>query len=190
VKIIATKTEAELRDAELAGHVLTLLARNEADGLHVYRLAKPGDSNHANTLLFDRFGIVIHGDTCFGDHDCGMAVSGARGKGPGWFAGDLSADYLAGKFLRRNNWCAKRAAEALRADSGDLESIAIRAALLVVADDLEAGVIGSEFDLAQRLSEDGLTDCFEGVPGYGYDENALGWLVAIQKRFATLWAAP
>ena len=187
------KSEAERRAEDLAGHVLTLLAANPDAHLYVYRFARPGDSNHANTIIFDRHGIVIHGDTCFGGHDQGMAVSGARGKGPGWFAGDLSEDYLAGKFLYRNKWSADKAEKRLRYEADALaedenpDDISIVASLRSLADQLRDGDYEMEHELYEELCERRLEGCFEGCPGYGYDENALGWLVAIQRRFAALW---
>lgn len=187
------RSDAEYRAQELSRHELTLLASNEAHGLSVYHLAKPGDSNHANVIVFSRYGIAIYGDTSFGDHDAGDGVTGARGKGPKWFAGDLSESYLAEKFLKPNKWSAELAAKSIHLEADEIddagEDLATRETLRAIGHDCDAGELGTPYELHERLQEDAVDHRFEGCPGYGYDENALGWLVAIQKRFAVLYAA-
>lgn len=161
----------------------------EVDTTRTFRMALGAQNNMSCQLTFSPTGITITGDITperNGSTSC-------RGYGIGWFAGKLSPHYLAEKFLTEK-WQASRAAWSLKqANCHEREHIAERegnqAETLEQLDELIRELEGGDLnqhEFYERYEELGF-ECYEGVPGVAYDIGELGWLCAIQQRFAELY---
>lgn len=87
----------------LVDHELVLLGSDPSAALYHFRLQKPGGSRvMSSDFIFTKYQTFITGDysPCTGPN----GVTSNLGNGLGWFAGKLSPDYLASKFLDRV-WC-------------------------------------------------------------------------------------
>ena len=159
-------------------------------------------------ITFTPEGIIIHGDLC-PNHP---GVISQLGYGLRWFSESMSGGYLCEKFLR-HTWVAELAVRDLKAwleDGGNpygdkdepLESDRLEQ-LQELIDYLEGGD-ANQYEFYDKLLEiydpptyglSGKMDSIrrypdiivDGVPGWGYDPTAAGWLIAIQRRFAELY---
>jgi hypothetical protein len=170
------------RDA-LRSHCLETLV--ETAEVQCYRMAKPGTGIMRVLLTFTPEGICLQGDVNYGD---ATGLLSSRGYSRDWFAyPGMVSDYLASKFRIRRVWQADIAAESLRdllANDQDLTPEQRQATEDVVRR-LDLDDMGSE-DFDQAYS-----DALELRPasiGMGYDPGAMACLVAVQERFAALWA--
>lgn len=185
----------------LKNHVLSKSAHvTAADGsnvVQVFRMAEPGTRMMSVDLIFAANRIFISGD---------LRVTGDRGVvsdlgyGLAWFAGLNGEDYLAEKFLRKR-YVPELAVEGLKdlaeryfADrflEDEEPTDEAKWKKLRIDEEVERGTSGaccSQTELYEFFQELNL-DTSDGVPGFGYDPAEVGWLAAIQQRFAELYAA-
>jgi hypothetical protein len=168
---------------DLAAHRLEVVGDTPA--VKVYRLAAPGTRMMSTQIAFTPEGIGIGGDFCPGGH----GVWSAYGYGLNWFRGSLSGDYLASKFLTRG-WVPEYAAASIRewADDADTERTAEqREGLRELAGQVDNDNMEPS-EMRDRLRDLG-EDCDDGIPGWAWDPRDHAALIAIQRRFADLWAA-
>lgn len=162
--------------------------------VQAFYLKKPGERCMSTLLLFTPEGIAIMGDLTPENYG---TVCRER-KSLGWFVGDLSPDYLCGKFLERK-WTPEAAADALKdpkgpwLDYGDINDDDPAAQqekwekVREIADEMVGHGHGQEW-LYDELTDLGF--CIDdGLPGYDYLPGESHWLCAIQKRFAELYQA-
>lgn len=168
-------------------HRLVNCGRDTAKQLTAYRLQLRGHGRMQSCfLVFTPEGIVIMGDWCPGG--CAgrnAGVISCYGYSEGWFAGRLSPDYLASKFLRKcwqpekgERQLKERVLEARHARyiERDVAREAFDRIAIHNGDGLTAETAYGIF------SDAGLSD-FEDL-GYDYDPDDFALLVAIQQRFA------
>lgn len=151
-------------------------------------LHKEGTRCGSSRLLFTPEGIVILGDMAPGQY----GVMSHRYQSLEWFTGELYADYLSSKFLRR----------------GFHRGLAV--------EELQQIVTAKQYSFEEKLSEEScedltrlirLLDCeevgkeglrdtlfeidfdyfSEVFPGWGYNPNEVALLCAIQERFTHLY---
>ncbi len=144
--------------------------------------SKPGRRMMSVLLVFTPEGIAIMGDLT---PERNGSVS-ALGYGLGWFAGQLSKDYLCGKFLK-TRWVPEFAARSLREHEPreDLSEQQI-SELDGLAKECEDGEVSAEVFYNRYV------EIFDTCPdriGNDFDPGQSGWLYAIQRKFAELWAA-
>lgn len=194
----------DMRDA-LRRHVLNEHVRapcvdgSQREDVRVFRMAEPGTRMMSVDLIFAAGRIFISGDLRVTDHH-GL-VSGI-GYGVDWFVatGPCDESYLAEKFLRKRHVPALAVAGVRDAAARFFEDRHIdgeepteeereqKAALEEAAARGEGGPCASSHELYELY--DGLEiDVSDGVPGWGYDPREVGWLAAVQQRFAELYAA-
>lgn len=155
-------------------HVLEVLV--ETEHVQCYRLREPGTRNCLIQITATPEGICIQGDYTPEDRHGTCAA-----KPLAWFAGDLSPDYLAEKFLHKG-WHAELARTDLKAllDAGEIDA-GLYTTLTGATHDGEAAFYTTCTEVGR--------DPVDGVPGWGYDPNAVYRLSKIQRTFACLWAA-
>jgi len=151
------------------------------DYFHIFHLRNPARSMYQVWITFLPTGIVITGDLRITNEH---ALGSCESKDERWFAGELDAEYLASKFLKKR-WCPELAANSL-------------------SELLDERLGEHKLDRMKRLIEllqrrameyqdfedecDGLIDYGDGLPGYGYAPSEVGWLYALQRKFAELYA--
>ena len=165
----------------LTEHELRELTPPDCEARTFY-MTKPATRAYSVLLTFSPEGITISGDLMI----CGNTPVGCRPKGLRWFIGELSPDYLAGKFLP-SKWVPDRASE-------DLEDLA-------VAREREDDPEGAK--LIRAAKPDGSTTCgcstwdalsdldidMDDWPHHCIDPWEMACLAAVQQRFAQLYAA-
>ena len=157
-------------------HILDAII--ESPQVSCYLLRRPGTRVNLVQITATPEGICIQGDLVPGE---GHGIC-AR-KSLFWFVGDLSADYLASKFLA-TAWHPRIAVETMRSwvvgedcpEGTDIDG------LCSVADD------GDQSRLRDLLDAAGI-DTSDGLPGWGYDPDAVNLLHRIQVAFAAAWRA-
>lgn len=158
----------------------------------VYRLTPPDGSlaGSVTVACVDGY-LAIFGDLCPGvEYHDNRGVFSVERKPLAWFAGDLSPQYLASKFLKEV-WEPSAAAAACRelatdpawdSDVADLHDLADRAEQIQIRD--TDAIVEWCQDLAEIDSDpETIAAC------YAYDPDNLALLVAIQRRFRALWLA-
>ncbi len=169
--------------AALADHRLRLL--EETPTITAYYLEKPGEGRMMSTLiLFTPEGIALMGDLTPERNGSISSIGYDRA----WFAGKNNGDYLCEKFLPQQ-WVLDYALAELRDPDGEWQSYAGTDSADSGLDDVILSLAAGERSwewLHDELSELGF-DMSEGVPGFGYEPTAAGWLCAIQRRFAELY---
>ncbi len=189
-------TKADHRRNNMLTKELTRVLNTEK--FQAFTLTKIGYEGRMGStmIIFSPEGIVILGDLVPG-HSNGNGVVSTLGYGIGWFSGQLSPHYLAEKFLRQG-WHAELAVEELKEwqknggnqyyDDETPLSKEKQEELQELIDYLECGDIGPEryYDVMMEIYDNPDIFC-DGAPGHGYDPSDLGWLVAIQVRFAELY---
>lgn len=181
------------RMAELKSHVLTEIVSTPE--VRVFKMAQPGTRMMSVDVVFTAGRIWLSGDLIVGD---GRGVISDLSYGLNWFAGQLGADYLAEKFLRKR-FVPELAICAMHTAIGDLreqhegeempemDAMRIRRLEEALEDaDDHSGVTRHAEAFHDFWCETMI--CYEGE-GYGYDPTEQGWLAAIQERFAELYAA-
>ena len=164
-------------------------ALEEVNTTRSFRMARGAENNMSCQITFSSTGITITGDITperNGSTSC-------RGYDINWFAGELSPHYLADKFLTEK-WQASVAAYSLKdPECYERENIAERegdqTATLEQLDDLIKELTHgcmNQHEFWERYEALGL-ECYDGIPGVAYDMGELGWLCAIQQRFAELY---
>lgn len=156
----------------------------ETEQVQSYYIKQPKTRMMSTLVTFTPEGIVLQGDFTPEHNGSASCIGYERA----WFAGQLSPEYLASKFLT-HKWSCEVAVEKLRwmaSDEYDLDNRETRRALLELANHVEC----SEADqsvIYERFLDLGL-ETADGIPGWGYDPNEAARLVAIQRKFAELWA--
>jgi hypothetical protein len=155
--------------------------------IQAFYLKKPGDGRMMSTLiLFTPEGIVLQGDLTPGRNGNVSVL----GYGVGWFASDLSEDYLCEKFLQKE-FIADKAKRAIqesileRRKEGSIDREKARELWYETVKQWDHNLDDPHDAHAfwtECLEQDG-ADC----PFYGYEPGEAGWLCAIQQRFATLY---
>jgi len=189
--------EAYMRKA-LANHTLTKLydTGEEARPRHVgFKLKQPGTGVYAFEVHFTGYGIFIQGDLS-PVHPGGFGCK--EFKSLGWFSKDLHSSYLASKFLKKG-FVPAAAAEWLEDCLEESEDWGIPAEQVPALRELAEG-LRDDFDYSAETLYDALIDLGlyslvdDGVPGWTYDPNEAGWLMAIhecfQRCYGALQAAP
>ena len=180
--------EARIRRTEegFAKHRLVVLA--DTPQVKAFRVAQPGTGNLMFEVVSTPYGVTLFGDVCFDD----VGPVGAM-KPLGWFVGELSPDYLAGKFGLSQGFRAELARahvedaiQQMRArpedystSPGDAERI----------EELWSDALGFEsdrdyIDTWAELLGDNLGD---GCPGWGRDPRSVAVLAAAQRTFRRLF---
>lgn len=182
-------------------HYLTTTC--DTPDVKVFYMRQPETRAFAVQLAFTPEGIHITGDVALGRDRSGVGTSVGCGKTLGWFCGELSEGYLCEKFLTkqfqqdaavedaRNN--AEEYARQANDESWDDEerTRCTRLAGQWLTFALELERCDDDFDAHQCAMEAyndiDDSDSFEGL-GYDYPRTDAGWLCAIQKKFAELYA--
>lgn len=166
----------------LKDHELTMIA--DTVPIKAFYMKKPKTGIYSVLLVFTPEGIGLTGDLTFGD---GGVWSARHHYGLGWFSGELAEGYLCSKFLSLNYWDADRAAceHVFEDEEDDIENLT--RAKEEMRTRLKDGDIDSPHFLVSEM-EFHLFDTSLGIPGYGYDPAAAGWLCAVQQRFRELRA--
>lgn len=162
----------------------------------VYRLELPSGRMESTDIIFCLGQIILTGDLCPEPGRTPTACCTAFGKDIGWFAGNLSEDYLCSKFLAKE-YRADVAMEAFRDEIGEIrkqlsdedcdpEDLHQRAL------DLDGALESLDFSDDRRVREwwsDNVCTDSESLSDEHYNERDGGLLVAIQRRFAECIAA-
>jgi hypothetical protein len=155
----------------------------ETEQVQAYYIKQLGTRIMSTLVTFTPEGIVLQGD--FTPEQNGTVS--CRNYGCDWFAGQLSSAYLCEKFLQ-HKWVKEVAVECLTdpesylregRDSQTIEE------LNRLAGYVDGGAIGGE-GVHDRLTDLGID--VETTPGWAYDPDEAASLVAIQRKFAELWA--
>lgn len=188
----------DIQRRPLEHHVLDRVAK--AEGVEVWTMRRPNDSAYRVQVTFTREGICIQGDISLGEG--GHGICSAIGYAQGWFTGygKLSEDDLLSKFMEKR-WCpstvqaeldahAKQAAEDAKPDDeGNTDELEVKqaAAWATLAEEWNEDEYGVHW-LHERAGDLGITDFWDYGIGHTYDPTVAPWLVAIQQRFAELYA--
>jgi hypothetical protein len=167
-------------------HVLT--CELDTEKYKAFWLHKPdGGRCMSCRIIFTPEGIAIMGDIT----PTRRGTVSDTGYGVGWFTGELSGSYIAEKFLTKS-FQPEKAAKEIRDDvaendgledalDNDAKTELLRIAREIEFNGLSAGEAYRDiYDIRPSLCEDGFI-------GWGYNETELGWLCAIQQRFAELY---
>ncbi len=163
-----------------------LIVLEEGQKIQAYYIKEPGTRLESTLVVFAPEGIALMGDFTPEHHG---SVS-ALGYGLGWFAKPLDPCYLCSKFLDSMKWTREVAVEQLRDPSSywrEERSPGILEQLDELAIYVDSGDYGPEM-IYDTLNDLGF-ETSDHLPGYGYDPNEATRLVAIQRKFAQLWAA-
>jgi hypothetical protein len=192
----------ELAQELLKDHRLVSYAVNDSVSggrIEAYSLRREGTRIMCVELAFLPGYIAITGDYCPGQN----GVISRIGYGRAWFTGELSYDYLAGKFLTQQ-FVPELAAAILIdwANADHMEDLGLampaarraREALLHWARVCEGLPQGDSVEswearmgMHEALQPFGYTD--DGLPGWWYQPRDVAVLAAIQQRFAELYHA-
>lgn len=170
----------EIANRTFADHILTVELDTPEYKAYMLR-AKPGERINGVLLLFCPEGIVITGD--HSPDTCGCVTS--RYHGLEWFCSSMDGEYLCGKFLPKV-WVPEYAAQCLSEyaeESDQNKEEMLDLARRIVREGM------SMFDFYDEMKDidySYLTD--GGSTGYTYDWVVRTKLVAIQRRFAELYA--
>lgn len=169
----------------LKDHELTIIA--DTPPIKAFYMKRPGTGMFSVLVVFTPEGIGLTGDLTFGD---GGVWSAKYHYGLGWFSGDLSEDYLCSKFLKSDHWDADRAAADYSFEPNEDDDGRLEFEKREIRQRLKDGGIDNPNDLYDEMDEQSHLgfDVSDGVPGYGYDPAAAGWLCAVQQRFRELRA--
>lgn len=165
----------------LAGHWLVKLA--DANGVLIYRMERFGTRTHSLLLLFTPEGIVLVGDLRFTDE---RGLISQFGYGLDWWTGEMSEDYLCGKFLTKT-WQPELLLRNLRERAGDPEEPENMRRMFDSLIETLAGGVGDFGDTAERARQLGVEPESLRAMGTAYDSVAAGWLCAVQRRFRELY---
>ena len=178
-----TCIEPHMRSS-LAGHVLTPLVRDEAAGIEVWRMARPGTRTMSVQIAGTPEGICLMGDLHPGPHHNGCCS--VFGLDLHWFSLEISEDYLCSKFLPLT-WVPAYAAAALEDWASSPSGHGLAGDKVEEIMDLADFMRGHGCD--ERQFHEALADLgVRGVdPEYGYRHEDAGWLCAIQERFSALY---
>ena len=159
--------------------------------VRVYRIRRPG-TLMGSTLLMEAAGqITIAGDLCPGRN----GVVSTLGYGLDWFARQLGGSYLAEKFLSKR-WVPALAARWVTEVLAGTDEAFVghhnyaethREALEDLGGEDNIREMG-EVAFYEALSEIDSDIMDDEPPGWDYEPTELRCLVAIQARFAKLWA--
>mgnify|MGYP003657040176 CR=1 FL=1 len=167
---------------------------SEVNTTRTFRMARGNRNCMSCDITFSSTGITITGDiTPERNGTCSV-----RGYGINWFRGELGSSYLAEKFLKEK-FLPEEAADELECDEWHWkENINERE----ISEDAKKNLLVELDNLIRDLRGDGMGterfydamcalgfEMYEGIPGYGYDPTEIGWLCAIQQRFAELYNA-
>ena len=169
--------------------------RNNDDSFRVsmYLLKKPGTWNYSCQITFSPAGIAIQGDITPEDNN----GSCSRGKSLEWFAGELSPDYLASKFLRRK-WSEELCKRDLNRRIGEAQELyevqkadnderaEDTSAELEQLHRLHLAAFFGEHNFYQACEREGFDDG-DDLPGWGYAPQEVAILAAIQQTFRRLY---
>lgn len=149
-----------------------------------YYLKQPNTGCYRTLIIFTpREGIVLTGDLMLIEASAGGGVVSNCGYGKGWFASDLSEDYLCEKFFR-TEWVPERAVDYIKdmletdEDLTACQKNSIRDALI----DETCG----DSTMFHIWWDETFSYSPESI-GYGYNLASAGWLCAIQQRFRELY---
>ena len=144
-------------------------------GCDEFLLRDPGNPTSFDTT------IVIHsaGITICGQLHPGDSGVTAGGYDLPWFSGEKSPGYLAEKFLRQSYDPRIAREDVLRVEAGDPGAAKD---LRDLADDLENLEPG---EVADRVAE--ITGCSDDAPGWDWNPDDFGLLVAVQDAFVRLY---
>lgn len=184
----------------LKHHVLTVVC--DTEDVKVYKMHRPGDSAYRVQITFSPEGIAIQGDVGLGPNQGGICTM-TGGYGVGWFGREQSEGYLCSKFMVKQ-WQRRVVTRDLRAYQRD--------ALAELQDATDGGADEEEIEGLKEVSdawshlvsfwdeddtsdkelhEEGsqrIPDFWDYGIGMDYPLADAGWLVAIQQRFAALYA--
>lgn len=183
------KKDREDAAKQFGKHELTVLA--DTPKVKAFRVAQPGTGNMMFEVVSTPYGVTLFGDVCFD----GTGAIGAM-KPLAWFAGELEADYLAGKFHLTYDHRPGLAREhveyqiaEIRKCPDDYDLTPEEAEEIERLWDEQVG-----FETAEQYSEtwaellgDDLSDWH---PGWGLDTHSVAVLSAAQQVFRRLfWGA-
>ncbi len=159
------------------------------DRTHIFRMSNGKDWCHLNEFIFTPRGhIVICGDTIISDHSHGIVS--CVGYGLGWFANQLSEDYLCEKFFRRDEFDLEDCIEDLKYQlEGRDEESACYENLSELIREFEEDWCPEETERNEAYTAIAAVEVDllgDSSPGMGYPRNSAAWLCALQQRFAEL----
>lgn len=179
---------------------------HQVPGVTVYRLGLPNTGIGSTKIIITSSPlaeqIILTGDLHPGD---GHGLVSSPGYGIDWWSRPKDAEYLSVKFGLPTVYVREYAIDAIRddlemeqegfdADGDDATAKRIQAikAALQAVEDADKGVWGEEEDPTRSAEAfyDWYCDTFGTCPdgeGWGYSPRDVGWLVAIQHRFAECW---
>jgi hypothetical protein len=168
------KNYRQIFERAFSGHILTVELDTPSYKAYMLR-ESPSSRLNGVLILFTPEGILITGDHAPKTNGCIKSFYGLE-----WFSGELSEDYLAGKFLEKALQ-KELVPEELRALAHGTDA---RTELLRVADEVESGSLDGA-DLYQALQEiyheHGLSI------GFGHAPQERAKLGVIQRKFRELY---
>lgn len=152
--------------------------------------AKSNSINPSTQVHFTRFGIILSGDLTPGPNNDPVMASF---KNRNWFLGEMAQGYLCSKFLRAawhpelverdlQDYIDSYTEDSYTEDSyAQEDAAAYRSVLEQWHCEMSAG------DLRELMEDAGLTDVWDGFPGYGVLPADSDLLFTIQRDFKRLY---